>query len=332
MIRSLVSPQVMEDGSEPTVRRNLLLEKLEAEMAERVTMWIDVTDPDHKEIEWLEHNFKLHPTVIADLKTDNGRPSLMIYPNYIFITLFEPTIRKSTVEGREIHCLVGNGAFVTVRRTEAKSIDEAYNRVAQNPSQWRLGAPYFLYIATQYVIDSYYPLLDRVSNQLNTIEENLLTNGTDPKSKQKSVYVIKQQLINLRQMVAPQREVLSRVIGEERIAEQIEMRDLFQHVYERLLRVYDVIDSQRDLSTNVLDMIGSQESNKLVDAVSRLTIFSMIFLPLTFLTSLFDIGFVSTQEPVVLPINGIVILIFVVVGMLFSTIGMLFLFRRRGWL
>ena len=62
------------------------------------------------------------------------------------------------------------------------------------------------------------------------------------------------------------------------------------------MRIYDLIDSQRDLSSNVLDLIQSQESQRLGRAVNRLTIFSMIFLPLTFITGLFELNFISTTD------------------------------------
>jgi magnesium transporter len=193
------------------------------------------------------------------------------------------------------------------------------------------GVPYFLYLATQYVVDAYYPLLDRISNQLNGLEEDLLVGKANARTR-RPVYDIKQQLINLRQMVAPQREVLSSVLGENRLAGDSDTRDLFRHLYERLLRVYDVIDAQRDLSSNVLDVLQSQESSRLVDAVNRLTIFSMIFLPLTFLTGLFDLNFAKTLDAVVLPVSGESMFVLVITAMIVSVVAMVVVFRRRGWL
>lgn len=120
---------------------------------------------------------------------------------------------------------------------------------------------YFLYLTAQHVIDTYYPILDRINTQLNGLEERLLSDSDD-KQAQKSVYVIKQNLIGLRQMIAPQREVLSNLIGEQRVSNESDIRDLFRHLYERLLGIYDVIDSQRELTNNVLEIIANQQSRK----------------------------------------------------------------------
>jgi magnesium transporter len=333
MIRSLVvSHEADLQDEDLVVGRNWTLERITAALEASDWMWLDFIDADEKEITWLETTFNLHPSVVSDLRSEDRRPALMVYQRYLFLSLFQPWLHLNKIEGKEIHCLIGENFFVTLRKPDAKAVDEAYDRVAQNVSHWRQGVSYFLYLTTQYVLDSYYPLLDRISDQLNGLEEGFMNNGGATKKARKPVYVIKQKLISLRQMVAPQREVLSNVIGEERLSRNGETRDLFRHLYERLLRIYDVIDAQRDLSTNVLDMIESQENNKMAEAVNRLTVLSMIFLPMTFLTSFFELNIVQSSDPFVLPISGGVMFLFVLAMMFGSAVMMAYLFRRRGWI
>lgn len=332
MMRSLVA-QDKDSESQVIIRRNLDKTQLEQALQSACMLWIDIVDPQESEIEWLAQQFDLNPVVAQDLLRLDRRPAMIVYPSYLFISLFEPQIRLSRVEGKEIHCIVTDKCFITVRDSNAETVQAAYDRVAQNPDAWESGVAYFLYLTAQYVIDAYYPLLDRVSYQLNVLEESLLNNGeAKDKNARRPVYRIKQQLIALRQMVAPQREVFSSVIGERRVAENSNTRDLFRHLYERLLRVYDVIDSQRDLSSNVLDMMQNQESQRLVEAVNRLTIFSMIFLPLTFFTGLFQLNFTTTPEPMVIPVSGTVLFMSITTAMILSAGLMIYFLRRRGWL
>jgi magnesium transporter len=330
MIRSLVA-QVDAEAKTETVRRNLDTVKLEQARADGELMWLDFTDPTAEELQWLAEQFALSPSVMEDIQRLDRRPGLLVYPNYLFLSLFEPNIQLNRVQGKEIHCLLLDKCFITVRNADATTVDSAYNRVVQNPDAWQGGVAYFLYLTAQNVVDAYYPLLDRLSNYLNGMEEKLLNGGLET-SARKAVYRIKQQLIDLRQMVAPQREVFSSVIGERRLADSTETRDLFRHLYERLLRVYDVIDSQRDFSSNVLDIMENQEARNMVDAVNRLTIFSMIFLPLTFFTGLFDIGFVETVDNMTLPISGRLLFVVVIAAMIVSAGLMAAVFRRRGWI
>ncbi len=331
MIRSLVVDKDTLTDEEFAPRRNLSHEDLEAALRDGDLLWIDIVDSEEEEILWLEQMLDLHPVVVEDLKRNDRRPALLVYPKYLFVSLFQPHVHRNKVQGKEIHCLLNGNCFITVRRSDASAVDDAYNRIVQNPDAWQRGVAYFLYLTTQYVIDAYYPPLDRMSNQLNQLEESLLS-GHESEKTRRTVYTIKQQLITLRQMIAPQREVLSNVIGENRLTGENEIRDLFRHLYERLLRVYDVIDAQRDLSSNVLDLLQSQASNRLVETVNRLTIFSMIFLPLTFLSGLFELNFATTSEPVVLPISGQTMFLVVVSLMILSAALMALIFRRRGWI
>ncbi len=340
MIRSLVitpSAEPSTDGASETVsgdagilRRNLTEENLEKCLAEGCTMWIDIITPDEKEIHWLEGLLELSATVVADLLREDRRPTLLVYPHYLFLSLFQPYVQSNAIVGKEIHCIIGQNFCVTVRQADAPALEEAYNRVAQNPDSGKRGVAYFLYLTAQHVIDTYYPVLDHISNQLNELEEKLLNDGAD-KQAQKSVYRIKQHLIGLRQMIAPQREVLSNLIGEERVSSNDDIRDLFRHLYERLLGIYDVIDSQRDLTSNVLEIIANQHSRKMGEALTRLTIFSMVFLPLTFFIGFFQLPFATIKDPVELPISGQTIFLILTVLMITSVVGMIALFRNRGW-
>lgn len=294
-------------------------------------MWIDITDPEDSDLEWLQAQLDLHPLVVQDLKQVDTRPTLLAYTDYIFLSLFQPKRKSSTMQGEEIHCIVGERIFVTVRYSETTAVDEAYTRASKNPNYWKRDVAYFLYLTMQAVIDSYYPIVDSISNKLNDLEEELLSES-DGSPARHTIYRIKQQLISLRQMVAPQREVISNVIGEERLSRNNENRDLFRHLYERLMRVYDLIDSQRDLSSNVLDLLQSEEAQLLSRAVNRLTIFSMVFLPLTFITGVFELNFITPIDELMIPISGGVLFSVIVATMILIVASMVMYFRQQNWL
>ncbi|MGB7340762.1 MAG: magnesium transporter CorA family protein [Phototrophicaceae bacterium] len=319
------------DADTLVVRRNLSVETLTKAIADGTSLWVDITEPTTEELTWLQDCLDLHPLVIQDLKRVDTRPTLLAYTNYIFLSLFQPKQALSELSGSEIHCIIGENVFVTVRYSDTSAVDDAYDRVAKNPNYWQRDVVYFLYITMQTVIDSYYPIVDHISNKLNDLEEALLGEGSNDVARH-SVYRMKQQLIGLRQMIAPQREVVSNVIGEERLSRDNENRDLFRHLYERLMRVYDLIDSQRDLSSNVLDLIQSDESQRLGRAVNRLTIFSMIFLPLTFITGLFELNFINTTNQFELPISGTVLFGGIIVTMILIVSVMILYFRQQRWL
>jgi magnesium transporter len=328
LLRSLVAVE-SSSGNDYTIQRNVSKDELEKAMANGATVWIDIYDQVEDDLVWLEAQLDLHPAVVQDLHREDRRPTLLVYPNYIFLSLFQPQFRLKKVYAHEIHCLIGENFYVTVRRAETKPVDEAYNRISKDEASWERGVAYCLFLTTQFVVDAYYPLLDKINFTLDDLESIVLTGG---KVSQHAIYHIKHQLTTLRQMLAPQRELLSDVIGQERLIRTPENRDLFRHLYERLLRVYDVLDSQRDFTSNVLDLIQSQESFRLTNAVNRLTILSMIFLPLTFLVGLFELNFITTDPGLVIPISGSLMFL-VILGVITLSTGMMsWFFRRKGWL
>ena len=330
MIRSLAAPkQAVGDGE--VVRRNLRETNLRKEITKHNSIWIDVVDPSPTEIRWLQEQLDLHEVVVDDLARKDRRPSMLVYSDYIFLSLFEPRTSLKRVAGEEVHCLIGESYFVTVRSGNAEGVDGAYERIANSPNYWKRDVTYFLYLTMQSVIDRYYPLLDAISLQLNQLEESLLSDTPVPDA-QRQIYLLKQQLFTLRQMIAPQREVVSNAIGEERLNRTKDNRDLFQHLYERLLRIYDLIDSQRDLSSNVLDLLQNRSSAKLTETVNRLTIFSMIFLPLTVIIGLFELNFVTAETEFRIPISGLSMFVIVLAMMFAIVLTMLYFFRKREWI
>jgi magnesium transporter len=330
MIRSLVitlnsQPLTDETGKDAaghtsTLQRNQSQDRLEAFFAEGSIMWIDVISPEDEEIHWLE-----------DLLREDRRPTLLVYPGYLFLSLFQPLSQGNAILGKEIHCIVGKHFYVTVRQTDASALQESYNRVVQNPASWDRGVAYFLYLTAQHTIDAYYPLLDRIGNQLHELEEQFLSDSDD-KQAQESVYRIKNHLIRLRQMIAPQREVLSNLMGEQLVSSNRDVRDLFRHLYERLLGIYDVIDSQRDLSGNVLEIISNHHARKIGEAVNRLTVISMVFLPFALFVGMFDAGFFNVSEAVNLPVDGLGITIVIILMIIASIVIMGRVFQQRGWI
>src|SRR5688572_32972575 len=115
MIRSLVVPHFdpAADG-ERVIQRNLTQEALEESLKGDCILWIDVIDPADDEISWLERCLELHPAVVQDIKRADRRPTLLVYPNYMFLSLFQPKMQVDRVSGEEIHCLMGANYFVTI--------------------------------------------------------------------------------------------------------------------------------------------------------------------------------------------------------------------------
>ncbi|NJO84155.1 MAG: hypothetical protein HC828_16115, partial [Blastochloris sp.] len=107
MLRSLVAITDPETEGGIKLMRNVSREKIEQAFERGDKLWLDLVDPNEEEIRWLEKLVQLNPVVVNDLLREDRRPALLVYRRYLFLSLFQPNIKTGRVEGREVHCLLG---------------------------------------------------------------------------------------------------------------------------------------------------------------------------------------------------------------------------------
>ena len=139
--------------------------------------------------------------------------------------------------------------------------------------------------------DSFFPALAAIDDEIDTLEDAIVTHADEQKLQR--IFQLKRELVGLRRIVTPQRDLLASTIDEINDLPGFEdgKRNYFRDVYDHMIRVSDLIDSYRDLLTGALDVYLSTVSNRLNAVMKRLTIVATIFLPLTFLTGFFGQNF-----------------------------------------
>ena len=146
-----------------------------------------------------------------------------------------------------------------------------------------------LYGVVDRLVDSYYPVLDAIDDTIEAIELDVLTKA-DPDVLQQ-IFSMKHSLGYLRKVVSPQLEVFNRLIAREDEFIDPQYAMYFRDVYDHLVRTFEVVDSYRDLMSSAMDAYLSMVSNRQNEIMKRLTLFTTIFMPITFLTGLFGQNF-----------------------------------------
>ena len=101
MLRSLVAVKSPTDNTY-TFQRNLSKDDLEKALANGAQVWIDIYDGVESDLPWLEAQLDLHPVVVQDLYREDRRPTLLVYSDYTFLSLFQPQVRLKKVDAVEI--------------------------------------------------------------------------------------------------------------------------------------------------------------------------------------------------------------------------------------
>jgi len=189
----------------------------------------------------------------------------------------------------------------------------------------RKGHDYLAYCLIDSVVDSYFSVLEKVGDEIEILEENLLTAPT-PDMLQR-IHFFKREMILMRKAVWPLREVINALLREEvpLVSEALNfyLRDLYDHT----IQVIDTVETSRDLLSGMLDLYLSSVSNKMNEVMKVLTIFAAIFIPLTFIAGIYGTNFEYIPE---LSWHYSYFAMWTV--MIITGIGLLFLFKKKKWI
>jgi magnesium transporter len=294
------------------------------------TYWLNV-DGIHepKVIETIGGIFNLHALVMEDILNSQQKPKFEYYnDNQLFITFkmieYNPYTREIEVE--HLSFILGINYLISFQEERSRDIFEAITvRLKTSAGKTRKnGADYLLYALMDLVIDNYFVVLEQISENIERLEDSIIKT-----TKQKSmteIYSMKRELMLMRKVVFPLREMLSNLIREEAplitANTVLYLRDIHDHVSQ----VIETIDSYRELVASLMDLYLSQAGNRMNNVMKVLTVISVIFMPLTFIAGVYGMNFDNIPE--LHWQNGY----FVWGIMITLVLGMLIYFKRKDWL
>ncbi|EMM78931.1 magnesium/cobalt transporter CorA [Leptospira santarosai] len=289
-------------------------------------VWIDLDSTEVEDMDFLARGCNFHPLAIEDCINKNQRPKLDEYGSYLFIVLhrFQYDIEKKILRNNEIHIFFNEKFVVTVHQNEEPSIEQLRGRCMTHGNPLSRGTDQILYMLFDHTVDSNFPILDKMSEEIVRIESQILVNQ-DSQQTIAGILFLKRNLTRIRRILSPQREIVNSLIRRDNSFLSPKIQIYFRDVYDHLSRIYETIDMDRDLLGNTMDAYFSVISQRTNDIVKRLTLINLIFMPLTFLTGFFGMNFTT------IPYEN-ASLLYVTIGLMYLIpIGMIFWFRKKHW-
>ncbi len=297
---------------------------IEHALKEDELLWLDLDDSGPDTIALLREVFKIHPLAIEDVQEFNQRPKVEDYDD--FVSLVAYGARGLDEPLAEVHAFYAESFLVTVHRDPVPAIDQACTALTRVPTTRRLLALYRLFDA---LVDSMFPFLAALDDRIDDLQDRIFDNPE--KEQLASLFAMKRQLVDMRKLVTPQRDMVSSmlvgVVALPGMTPETEryIRDLYDH----LIRISDMVDSYRDLLSGSLDAYMSMVSNRMNQQMKQLTIIATIFQPLSYLTGFFGQNFAWLVDR----IGSSAAFFGVGVGTeLLAVIGLLTLFKKQGWM
>lgn len=258
-------------------------------------VWVDVTDPTPQEFEVLGREFGYHPLAIEDALRRHERPKIDQYATYIFLIFYTLELRSGRPVTQEISFFVGQHYVLTVHNGRLAVLEQTAARWAANndrPEANQVG--FLVYAILDAIVDDYFPVVDGIADRIDDLEDQIFSG--DGASTQEEIFQLKKDLLGVRRVIAPERDVLNVLVRRDSPVFDESVTVYFQDIYDHLLRVTDSVDTYRDILSSALDANLSMVSYHLNDLVKRLTSFSIILMSVTLVAGIYGMNFVHMPE------------------------------------
>lgn len=290
--------------------------------------WINIDGLKAEVIRTLGERYGLHPLVQEDILNTDQRPKLEEFDDYLYVVFKKLSLGANgdRITSEQLSLIVGTNFLLSFQERPGDVFDVVRERLRSSTGRLRkLGTDYLTYSLVDATVDNYFAILEEFGERIGIIEEAQLARPT-PRTAH-IIHHLKRELIFLRRAVWPLREVvagLSRVESRlVRPATRVYLRDAYDHT----VQVMETVEMFRDLLSGALDVYLSIMSHRLNEVIKVLTIITTIFIPLSFVASIYGMNFRSMPEldqPWGYP--AALALMAAMAG------GMLIYFKRKRWM
>jgi magnesium transporter len=258
-------------------------------------VWVALKDPDERELQLVEEKFSLHELAVEDASHGHQRPKLEEYGSSLFVVLHVVERSGDELTQGEVAIFVGPGYIVSVRRNAGIGFVDVRRRCEQEPELLRHGPAYVLYALMDAVVDRYFPVLDDIAEQAETIEERIFS-GQNTRAQIESLYGLRRKLMLLDRATGPLLEVAGKLHGGRVPPLCAGLHDYFRDVYDHLIRLKQQIENLREMATTVMSVNLSLITINENEVTKRLAAYAALVAVPTMIAGVYGMNFANMPE------------------------------------
>jgi magnesium transporter len=276
--------------------------------------------------------YGLHSLALEDVINTGQRPKIESYDNKLFLILSRPVLDDNGVHSEQLSFFLGNNFVLSFYNGENDPFKNVRERLRNHIGKIRgRKADYLLYTLVDTVVDEAFPVLEAYGDFVEALDDELLDNPA--KSILHKIHGSKRELLLIRRMLWPQREIINTLIRDEDGLLEENTKIYFRDCYDHTIQTMELVEIYREIISNILEVYLSTLSHRINDIMRVLTIIATIFIPLTFIVGVYGMNFgINTKSPWAMPeldwYYGYPLLW---LGMLCVAGGMLYYFKRKNW-
>jgi len=300
-------------------------------------LWVDVGGlADIGLIEKIGEAFDLHPLALEDVVNTHQRPKAEEFDDHLFVVTRIPVGAHDTdirtAETEQISIFVGRAFVLTFRERPDDCFEPVRARLRQAKGRLRESGPdYLMYCLVDTAADTFFPMLEAYGERLEDLETRVALKA--PPGTIEDIHRIKRDMLAIRRALWPQREMINSLIRDEsplvEPATKIYLRDCYDHA----VQLMDILETHREIASSLVDIYLSTVSARLNEIMKVLTTIATIFIPLSFIASVYGMNFDRDVSPWNMPELGWRFGYLFALGLMLATAtGLIWYLRRRHWI
>ena len=293
--------------------------------------WHDDPAPTEQVLEDLQKKYGFHELDIEDCLSEHERPKVEEYETYLFLVFHIPYRARKTgrIIKEEVNIFMGQDFFVTLHRGKIPILDRLWTDLEESEKlreeYLQHGTGFFLYELMRHFFEDVFPLVDSIRKELRRMEEVLFETDEEV-DLLRDIMNVKRNIISMRSILLPQRTLIATFEHKNKKFVPDELALYFDDILDAIERQWALLDTAKEMIDALQDTHESWLSHKTNAVIQVLTIFSVVMLPLTFITGLYGMN-------VQLPMGDHPMAFLLVAGVMSAVlISMLWYFYRKHWL
>lgn len=326
--------RVVAYGPDRVVERDIQdVDELHGFVGHWPVCWVNVDGlGDSNTLERLAALFHLHPLAMEDVVNTHQRAKVDQFGELTFVVTHMVEL-KDRFEAEQVSLFLGPNFVITFQeRPGWDCLEPVRDRIRRHVMRIREAGPgYLTYAILDAVIDHYFPVLEAYGERLETLEDAIV--GHPDRGVVAEVHAVKRDLLHLRRAIWPQREAINALVRDDIPHLNAETRLYLRDVYDHAVRIIDLVETYREVCSDLMDLYLSSISNRMNEIMKVLTVISTIFIPLTFIVGVYGMNFNTAASPWNMPeLDWAFGYPLCLLLMAIITAGQFLFFRRKGWI
>ena len=295
-------------------------------------VWCDIYEPDHATLADLAQELGLNSWAVEDAVAEAERTKVAVYRTHTFFTVYAVSVNEaaddsgSALETHRISGFVLPRGLITVRLSPWFDIDTVSQRFDELGGQ-EYGVGSLVHGLLDVVVDGHFEAVQALDDGIEAIEDDLFENNTPRGGLQRKTFRLRKELVELRRVVLPMREVVNSIQHRRLDAKTaLELDPLYADLYDHVLRVSEWTESLRDMITTVFETNLSLQDARLNTVMKKLTGWAAIIAVPTAITGFYG---QNVSYPGIETVGGFVTSTAIIVLLV---LVLYWMFKRRDWL